>query len=260
MVSFLQSFQAEKYLSVFQFINVNSIYIFFSYASILIFEPIHLGVNWASLLILLVVITIGTSIFHLFYLRQIKLKEKQLIEQTERRVVAEKETLESEIEKIRLQNVLNEEEMNQMQLQIQLKEQDLIYKSLLITDLQQLNKSVNDKLGMFQYKFPKKKDQEAYGQKLSEIMRDASRDPIKDFELLFTQLHGGFYEKLLVINPELTRNELQLCAFLRLNLSSKDIARLTNISLSSVEMTRHHIRQKLIPDQKTSLTCYLIAI
>jgi DNA-binding NarL/FixJ family response regulator len=89
---------------------------------------------------------------------------------------------------------------------------------------------------------------------------DSSRDPMKDFELLFTQLHGGFNEKLVAINPELTRIELQICALLRLNLSSKDIARLTNISLSTVEMTRHHIRQKLNLDQKISLTSHLISI
>ncbi len=243
-----------------QFFIVKLVSIFILFASILNIEPIHLAVNWATFFLFLIILSVGVTISYLIFFRQIKLKEKQLIVQTERRVVAEKEALEAEIEKIRLQNALNEEEMNQLQFQIQLKEQDLIYKSLLITDLQQLTKSVSDKLGMFQYKFSRKKDQEEYSQKLSEIIRDASRDPIKDFELLFTQLHGGFYEKLLTINPELSRNELQLCAFLRLNLSSKDIARLTNLSLSSVEMTRHHIRQKLIPDQRTSLTCYLISI
>jgi DNA-binding NarL/FixJ family response regulator len=228
--------------------------------SILEIEPIHLGVNWLSFWIVLLILAIGASVFYLAFNRQLKNNEKLLIDQTERRILAEKKILETEIEKIKLQNAINDDEMNQLQLQIQLKEQDLIYKSLLITDLQQINKSVSDKLGGYQYKFPRKKDQEEYSQKLSEIIRDASRDPIKDFELLFTQLHGNFYEKLLTINPELTRNELQLCAFLRLNLSSKDIARLTNLSLSTVEMTRHHIRQKLIPDQKTSLTCYLISI
>jgi hypothetical protein len=223
-------------------------------------EPIHFGLNWVSFWIVLFILAIGASVFYLVFLRQVKNNEKFLIDQTERRIQAEKKALETEIEKIRLQNALNEEEMIQLQLQIQLKEQDLIYKSLLITDLQQINKSVNDKLGMFQYRFPRKKDQEEYSQKLSQIIRDASRDPIRDFELLFTQLHGGFYEKLLTINPELSRNELQLCAFLRLNLSSKDIARLTNLSLSSVEITRHHIRRKLNLDPKISLTSHLISI
>jgi len=231
-----------------------------SFVSILNSSPIHVGVNWAIFLILLILVILGAAISYSILLHQIKRKEKQVTDQTERRIVAEKETMEAEMEKIRLQNALNEEEMIQMQLQIQLKEQDLIYKSLLITDLQQLNKSVSDKLGVFQYKFPRKKDQEEYSHKLSELIRDASRDPIRDFELLFTQLHGGFYEKLLTINPELSRNELQLCAFLRLNLSSKDIARLTNLSLSSVEITRHHIRRKLNLDPKISLTSHLISI
>ncbi len=228
--------------------------------SILIFAPIHFGLNFTSVLIVFIAIAFGMAIFYFIFSKQNKRKDKLLLHQTELRIQAEKKLLETEIEKIRIQNTLNEEEMNQMQLQLQLKEQDLIFKSLLITDLQQINKSVSDKLGIFQFRFTRKKDQEEYNQKLSEIIRDASRDPIKDFELLFTQLHGGFYEKLLVVNPDFSRNELQLCAFLRLNLSSKDIARLTNLSLSSVEITRHHIRQKLNIDLKISLTCYLISI
>lgn len=221
---------------------------------------IPLGMNTSTLYILIILFLTGISIFHIYYSKKVKQKEKQLLTETENRISAEKQLLETEIEKIRLQNIITEDELNQMQLQIQLKEQDLIYKSLLITDLQQINKSVNDKLGMFQYRLPRKKDQDEYCQKLSEIIRDSSRDPMKDFELLFTQLHGGFNEKLIAINPDFTRIELQICALLRLNLSSKDIARLTNISLSTVEMTRHHIRQKLNLDQKISLTSHLISI
>lgn len=233
---------------------------FFAAHSLIMFQPIHFGLNFTSLFIVIIILVIGVGIFHIFYTRNARRREKRLLDETESRMLAEKKLLETEIEKIRLQNILNEEEKLQMQLQIQLKEQDLIYKSLLITDLQQLNKSVNDKLGMFQYRFPRKKDQDEYSQKLSEIIRDSSRDPMKDFELLFTQLHGGFNEKLVAINPELSRIELQICALLRLNLSSKDIARLTNLSLSTVEITRHHIRQKLNLDQKISLTCHLISI
>ncbi len=58
----------------------------------------------------------------------------------------------------------------------------------------------------------------------------------------------------------MSKTELQVCALLRLNLSSKDIARLTNLNITSVEMTRHHIRKKLKLEQGENLTAFLITI
>lgn len=91
-------------------------------------------------------------------------------------------------------------------------------------------------------------------------MRDASKSPMNDFEVVFKQIHGGFYEKLLALSPDLTRSELQVCALLRLNLSSKGIAQIANLSPSTVVITRHHIRKKLNLDPKESLTSYLIQL
>ena len=83
---------------------------------------------------------------------------------------------------------------------------------------------------------------------------------MNDFEVMFKQIHSGFYEKMLALSPDLSRSELQICALLRLNLSSKDISRVANLSIPTVEVTRHHIRKKLNLDQKESLTSYLIQV
>jgi len=146
----------------------------------------------------------------------------------------------------------------QIQMELQMKEQDLMYHALLITEMKQVNKSIGEKLSPFQYKFPRKKDQDDFLQTLLEIIRDTARDPMEDFEAMFRQMHGGFYEKLLGCCPELTRSELQICALLRMNLSSKDMARLTNLSVSTIDVTRHRIRKKLSVDPQASLTGFLI--
>ena len=62
------------------------------------------------------------------------------------------------------------------------------------------------------------------------------------------------------IHPKLTPNDLRLCAYLRLNLSSKEIAPLLNISPKSVEVKRYRLRKKMELPHEASLTNYILEI
>lgn len=158
------------------------------------------------------------------------------------------------------ERIIRESEMENLHLAMQLKEQELIFHTLKSTDLSQINRSIKEKLGAFQFRLPKKKDQDDFNQALAEIHREAKQDPLADFEQMFLQMHGDFYEKLLAKCPDFTKTELQICALLRLNLSSKDIARLVNLTAASIDVTRSHIRKKLELDQSQSLSSYLILL
>jgi len=59
-------------------------------------------------------------------------------------------------------------------------------------------------------------------------------------------------------HPAITGNELKLCAYLRMNLSTKEIAQLTNISVRGVEISRYRLRKKLQISSETSLFDYLV--
>lgn len=67
----------------------------------------------------------------------------------------------------------------------------------------------------------------------------------KEFEVHFIQTHKDFYEKLHARFPELTPNEKKLCAFLRLNMTTKDIAAITHQSVHSIMVARTRLRKKL---------------
>jgi tetratricopeptide (TPR) repeat protein/DNA-binding CsgD family transcriptional regulator len=67
----------------------------------------------------------------------------------------------------------------------------------------------------------------------------------EEFETRFTLVHQEFYRKLEEQFPGLTPNERKLCAFLRLNMTSKDIASITHQSLHSIEVARTRLRKKL---------------
>ncbi len=82
-----------------------------------------------------------------------------------------------------------------------------------------------------------------------------------EFSIRFQEVHAGFYEKLLKTYPDLTQNELKLCAFLRLNMSTKDIAELTNQQIDSIAKARHRLRKKLaITGSDTNLVTFLAQI
>lgn len=67
----------------------------------------------------------------------------------------------------------------------------------------------------------------------------------KEFEVRFTQVHKEFYDKLNALYPDLTPNEKKLCAFLRLNMTTKDIASITRQSVHSINVARTRLRKKL---------------
>ncbi|MCK9422078.1 MAG: tetratricopeptide repeat protein [Bacteroidales bacterium] len=195
-------------------------------------------------------------IYRYKHLKQLKL----LAEEKAFREEQEKRNKELELEKAKLEASLQETRISDLEYQSKLKEQELVFQSLIRTDLTTVNRSVHEKLFPFNLRFQRKKDQEEFIQSLDDITREASRDPLSEFELTFQQLHPSFFEKLLALNPSLTKTQLHICAMVRLNLSSKDIARLLNLSISTVETTRHHIRKKLELENADSLGNYLITI
>ncbi len=80
------------------------------------------------------------------------------------------------------------------------------------------------------------------------------------FEEAFNNVDKNFLKKIKTEHPSLTSNDLRLCAYLRLNLSSKEIAPLLNISARSVEVKRYRLRKKLELTHDAGLTDYLLEV
>lgn len=80
----------------------------------------------------------------------------------------------------------------------------------------------------------------------------------KDFDYFFTQVHPDFYKKLQADFPDLTTNDLRLCAYVKGNLNVKEVAELTGVSADSVKAARSRLRKKLgITDSNASLSKFL---
>lgn len=93
---------------------------------------------------------------------------------------------------------------------------------------------------------------------INSTMNDAS--DWKFFEEAFNHADKDFFKKVKELHPELTPNDLRLCVYLRLNLSSKEIAPLLNISPRSVEIKRYRLRKKIQLGRDVNLNDYFIEL
>lgn len=70
-------------------------------------------------------------------------------------------------------------------------------------------------------------------------------DDLLAFQSTFDSVHHNLFQKLEARFPELTKREKLLCAYIKMNLMSKEIAPLLNISQRGVEVSRYRLRKKL---------------
>lgn len=98
--------------------------------------------------------------------------------------------------------------------------------------------------------------------KISRELQKGQEDELwKEFTLRFKEVHSDFYNSLLTRFPNLSPNEQKLCAFLRLNMTTKEISELTGQSISTIEIARHRLRQKLgITNSEVNLITFLSQI
>lgn len=113
----------------------------------------------------------------------------------------------------------------------------------------------------------KKKDQliEKQSKKL-EVQVSKSFDQLTElaasgspfFLMRFKEIYPEFYESLLSYNSDLTDYDLKLCAYIRMNLTTKEIARYDNISLRAAETRKYRLKKKLELSQETDLNKWIL--
>ncbi|MES2649539.1 MAG: triple tyrosine motif-containing protein [Bacteroidota bacterium] len=109
----------------------------------------------------------------------------------------------------------------------------------------------------------KKLDNELAISEVKRMMKSLSEDENIDkewenFAKHFDKVHSDFGVKLKEKHPNISGNEMKLCAYLRMNLSTKEIAQLMNISVRGVEISRYRLRKKMGIPSETNLFDYLI--
>lgn len=116
--------------------------------------------------------------------------------------------------------------------------------------------SVSDKLKKSRYDF-KPENRKIIDDLIRDLEFSSKENIWKDFEIRFQEVHAEFYQKLTSKFPDLSPNELKLCAFLRLNMSTKEISTITFQSPKSISMARFRLRKKMEIGSYDNLVSYL---
>jgi len=80
----------------------------------------------------------------------------------------------------------------------------------------------------------------------------------ESFQIHFNAINDNFYDKLIKLHPDLTNTELRFCAFVKLHMQTKEIARILLIDPRSVQTARYRIKKKMMLDEETDLRDYLL--
>ncbi|WP_166334310.1 triple tyrosine motif-containing protein [Sphingobacterium chungjuense] len=98
--------------------------------------------------------------------------------------------------------------------------------------------------------------------RITALLKDVDKNTLHwdQFAVHFDELNDGFLQRLTDKHPSLSRNDLKVCAYLRLHFTTKQIAQLQSISVRGVEVHRYRIRKKLNVDTQISLSSYLNSI
>lgn len=168
----------------------------------------------------------------------------------EKRLQKEREEAEKTI--IKLQNDNLQADIQYKNSQLALSTMSIVRKNELLMEISQELGNMKSDLG---YRVPNR-----YFEKISHLITQniENEHDWEIFEKLFDQAHQNFFKRLKDAYPTLTASDLRLCAYLRMNLSSKEIAPLINITVRGVEERRYRLRKRLNLPTEESLTDFIL--
>lgn len=180
------------------------------------------------------------------------IEQRRLYLEKEARIRKEQYKLEKEIEKLK---------NDKLQIKILAKDKELVTNSLqvvkknkilngIIHKLKDINTNSFDEESKFQFEKLRKSI-------LKEVNSDKSW---KDLEKHIKNVHFDFLKRLKEKHPTISPRELDLSTYLLMNMSTKEIAEIMNISIGGVELARYRLRKKLDLTKKENLIGYLMSI
>ncbi|MEO6253581.1 MAG: triple tyrosine motif-containing protein [Ferruginibacter sp.] len=210
--------------------------------------------NWAKACYLLLLIA-GLYFLYKWQTKKFKLQQVKYEEEQKRlRYIHDLEIAKSESELVTLRNEKLEADINFKNSELASSAMHLVKKGELVskmkTELAHIMKDISNPQAEADLK-----------KMIKSISEDDNMDQEwENFTLHFDKVHSDFISALKEKHPGISNNEIKLCAYLRMNLSTKEIAQLMNISVRGVEVSRYRLRKKLELATELSLFDYLINI
>ncbi|MBN1926438.1 MAG: hypothetical protein JW798_11440 [Prolixibacteraceae bacterium] len=211
-----------------------------------------LGIYFALFIILIwLIVLLFVKRVERTRMKEMEIQKRQYLEKEEK---LKSEALLAEKEIIRLRNEKLRAEMIH-------KDKELANSAM---NLVQKNKHLN-KIKSELLKIQNEIREELVKSRLNMIIRKIDKETSNDeswsiFETNFEQVHEDFLKRLREKHPDITPKELKLSAYLRMNISSKEIATLLNITTRGVEISRYRLRRKFGLDRNQNLIDYILSV
>lgn len=203
-------------------------------------------------MILLYFLIIGGVLF--LYYKWNKLRYMQKLRLQAEELKHQREILEMELKKENEMNI-QEYEKHILELELQTKSSEVAGKSLSIAKQSEMIEKIQGILDT-EKDFSKLRSEIKKAIKINEV----NKHEWETFETNLNQIHNEFINNLTKKYPNLTPKDIKLCIYLKMNLSSKEIAPLMNISFRGVELHRYRLRKKLNLNQDENLSKFLLSI
>lgn len=209
-----------------------------------------------ALLAYLMLVILGYYIFRHIYRLKLKRHKQHLQDklQKEKEEFQKQQTIahEQRIARIRTE---------QLQADLASKSRELANSAMNIVYKNELLQKINDEITHLKDTTGKKLPDDQL-RKIQKVINEGMTDE-RDwnlFESSFNEAHESFFKKLKIQHPDLVPNDLKLCAYLRMNMNSKEMASLLNISLRGVEIRRYRLRKKLNLEHDKNLVEFLMEL
>jgi len=181
------------------------------------------------------------------YLKYYQKQREKLIE--ENNLLLEIKELENEQQLMKLRNEQLSQDVDNKSRELAVSTMSLIKKNELLAVIKEDLKKTSDE------------GNRSIKSVISTITKNISEeDTWNVFKEAFDTADKDFLKKVKQAHASLTPNDLRLCAYLRLNLSSKEIAPLLNISVRSIEIKRYRLRKKMELPHEQGLVEYILSI
>ena len=215
-------------------------------------RPWFLGIWGVAILVLFLVLL---SVFIITINKYVLIRHKKYLEVQ----FEHQKELNRKEEALRHEKKLNEIQKKQHQQELKSKTKELANTAMEMTKKNEMLMKLKEDLNYFKSEII---DKSRYNKLLRGIDRNINNT--KDWELFesnFNDIHDSFFKELHKMHPEkLTPKDLKLCAYLKMNLSSKEIAPLMGISIRGVEIHRYRLRKKLELSSDQNMNEYLTNI
>lgn len=161
-----------------------------------------------------------------------------------------------EAEKSNLERITLEQDKNKLEEDLEFKNKELATNVMYMVRKNELITQISEKL--IKSKLAFKKENQAIIEEIIKDLQSTTEEYVwTEFEIRFQQVHNDFYEKLNEKFPNLSANEKKLCAFLRLNMTTKEISAITYQTINSLTVARSRLRKKLGLDSDENLISFL---